>query len=160
MLFRSGVLEAEVTGRGLEGDEAVGRRQSEQSGTHKEILIEWEVFFQFTVTGPCLHTALGQGRLGSPLGPGHKNTRCKTRPITLRTALSAITSHHLRERCPRRRRVGATLRRVASERIRRGATMAYGRTTPRSRGMVGSPVHAAEKKVAIATLTAVTGRQQ
>src|SRR6185312_16054984 len=33
-----GILEAEMAGRRLEGDEAVGGRQAEQSGTHKEIL--------------------------------------------------------------------------------------------------------------------------
>jgi hypothetical protein len=44
-----GFLEAEMPRRRLEGDDAVGRRQSEQSGTHKEILIEKKDFYQFTV---------------------------------------------------------------------------------------------------------------
>src|SRR5262249_26987747 len=54
--FTRGVLEAEMARRGLEGDEAVRRRQPEQSSTHKEILIDETDFFQFTVAAAWRHT--------------------------------------------------------------------------------------------------------
>src|SRR5882724_3603546 len=68
-------LEAEMAGRGSEGDEAVGRRQSEQSRTHKKILIEKKHFFQFTVAAAIGTLRANRDGREARKGPRHENSR-------------------------------------------------------------------------------------
>src|SRR5262249_57023317 len=122
--FTRGVLEAEMGGRGLEGDEAVRRRQRERSSTHKKILIVTKDLFQFTSAYPIGHTALNRDGLQRPGRARATKTRGATHLMTLPMALSGTKPDLPVERRPRYRRVGAASRRVASNRIRPGDNVA------------------------------------
>src|SRR5262249_52004952 len=98
--FTRGVFEAEMARRGLEGDEAAGRRQPERSGTHKEILIDAEDLFQFTSAYPIGHTGLNRDGLRRSGRVQATKTRGATRLMTLPMALSGITPDSFRRAAP------------------------------------------------------------